>query len=132
MLFGAWSVWWYGHVSRSTADALTSTAEDAQPQSVALLLGTSKYVAGGRINLYYKYRLAAVAELYAAGKIDYVLVSGDNSTVYYNEPTTMLNDLIAMGIPRDRIVQDFAGFRTLDSVVRAKKVFGQYQFISSG
>lgn len=128
VFMAAWSVWWYNHVSMVARSKIERFAE-VKPQKVALLLGTSKYAKGGRINLYYQYRIEAVAKLYAAGKIDYVLVSGDNSTVYYNEPTTMLNDLIAKGIPADRIVQDFAGFRTLDSVVRAKKVFGQTQFI---
>ena len=127
-VIGVWSVWWYGRVSKVVRPKIESFSE-LQPQKVALLLGTSKYAKGGRINLYYKYRIDAVAQLYAAGKIDYVLVSGDNSTIYYNEPTTMLNDLITKGIPEDRIVQDFAGFRTLDSVVRARKVFGQTQFI---
>ena len=116
-------------MSKSVQSQIATEAKDVKPVKVALLLGTSKYAKGGRINMYYKYRLQAVAQLYAAGKIEYVLVSGDNSTIHYNEPTTMLNDLIAMGIPKERIVQDFAGFRTLDSVVRAKEVFGQSKII---
>ncbi|GEM49857.1 hypothetical protein DC3_54920 [Deinococcus cellulosilyticus NBRC 106333 = KACC 11606] len=92
-----------------------------------MLLGTSKFV-GERINLFYQYRLDAAVELYQSQKIDYVLVTGDNSTVQYDEPTTMRNDLVQRGIPEDHIVLDYAGFRTLDSVVRANRVFGQEAF----
>ena len=92
---------------------------------VGLLLGTSKYVAQGQINLFYKHRIEAAHSLFTSGKIDYILVSGDNSTHYYNEPKKFKDDLISIGIPENRIILDYAGFRTLDSVVRAKKVFGE-------
>ena len=92
---------------------------------VGLLLGTSKLLINGRINLYYKYRVEATVKLYKAGKIDFVLVSGDNSTVANDEPTDFKNDLIKRGIPENRIILDYAGFRTLDSVIRAKEIFGQ-------
>ena len=92
---------------------------------VGLLLGTGKYAASGNINLFYKYRIDAVVKLYKAGKIEYILVSGDNSRKDYDEPTDFKKDLIAKGIPEDRIFLDYAGFRTLDSVVRAKEIFGQ-------
>lgn len=92
---------------------------------VGLLLGTSKYVKTGQINLYFKYRIDAAVELYEKGKIDFILVSGDNATIYYNEPITFKKALMARGIPEDQIFLDYAGFRTLDSVVRAKKIFGQ-------
>lgn len=92
---------------------------------VGLLLGTSKFVANGRLNLYYKYRIKAAVDLYKAGKINIILVSGDNGRETYDEPTTFKEDLIKEGIPEQDIVLDFAGFRTLDSVVRAHKIFGQ-------
>lgn len=92
---------------------------------VGLVLGTSKRLANGNINLYFKYRINAVVELYNSGKIDYVLVSGDNGEIYYNEPSDFQNELIKRGIPKSRIFLDYAGFRTLDSVVRAKEIFGQ-------
>lgn len=57
-------------------------------------------------------------------KVDYILASGDNHTELYDEPTAMRDSLMAHGVPEDRIILDFAGFRTLDSVVRAKEVFG--------
>ena len=67
-------------------------------------------------------------ELFQAGKISRILVSGDNRRMNYNEPVEMRKALIAHGIPDSVIVMDFAGIRTLDSVIRAKKVFGQDRF----
>lgn len=95
---------------------------------VGLLLGTAKYVARNKLNLYYIYRIEAAVKLYENGKIDFILVSGDNGSISYDEPTTMKNDLVARGIPASRIYLDYAGFRTLDSVVRAKEIFGQSSF----
>ena len=90
---------------------------------VGLVLGTSKKVKSGQINLYYKYRIEATSRLYKNKKIEYVLISGDNRSKYYNEPKQFKEDLMKMGIPENRIFLDPAGLRTLDSVVRAKKVF---------
>ncbi len=67
-------------------------------------------------------------ELYNSDKIDYIIVSGDNRNRNYNEPITMYNDLVTAGIPGRRIILDYAGFRTLDSVVRGKEVFGQDKY----
>ena len=92
---------------------------------VCLVLGTSKYVARGYLNKYYTYRLDAAEQLYKGGKVKFILVSGDNGSKNYDEPTNMKNDLVARGIPSNKIFIDYAGFRTLDSVVRAKKIFGQ-------
>lgn len=75
------------------------------------------------------YRLDAVKELYDAGKIEYILVSGDNGNVQYNETDTMKEDLVEMGIPEEKIYGDYAGFRTLDSIVRARDIFGQQSYI---
>ena len=94
----------------------------------ALVLGTSKYLWNGKRNLYYTNRIKAAVELYNHNKIDYIIVSGDNRARNYNEPITMYNDLIAAGIPKKKIILDYAGFRTLDSVVRGKEVFGQDKF----
>ncbi len=91
---------------------------------VGLVLGTSKKLIGGLPNPYYTFRIRAALELFQADKVDFILVSGDNGTTYYNEPQTFKNDLVKGGIPRDRIFLDYAGFRTLDSMVRAKEVFG--------
>jgi len=97
--------------------------------NVALLLGTSKYIKRGKINYFYKYRIDSTVKLFKNGKIKAILVSGDNATKYYNEPARMRKDLIKRGIPKDKIYLDFAGFRTLDSILRAKNIFGLNKFI---
>jgi SanA protein len=91
---------------------------------VGLVLGTSSKLIKGGNNPYYTNRINATIALFRAGKIDFVLVSGDNATQYYNEPNTFKKDLIEGGIPEDKIFLDYAGFRTLDSMMRAKVVFG--------
>ncbi|MCL4481686.1 MAG: YdcF family protein [Bacteroidetes bacterium] len=94
----------------------------------AVVLGTSKYLSTGKVNLYYTYRIQSAVLLYKSKKIDYIIVSGDNKHRSYNEPISMFNDLVEAGIPKEHIVLDYAGFRTLDSVVRCSLVFGQHQF----
>lgn len=96
---------------------------------VALLLGTSRYTIRGNTNLYFKYRIQAVVALFKSNKIKHIIVSGDNSITSYNEPREMRKALIAQGVPEESITLDYAGFRTLDSVVRCKEVFGQNDFI---
>lgn len=98
-------------------------------RSVALVPGTARYTIGGRNNAYFTYRIDAVVRLFEAGKIRYILVSGDNATVYYDEPSEMRRALIERGVPAAIIYSDYAGFRTLDSVVRARAVFGQQRLI---
>jgi SanA protein len=95
---------------------------------VGLLLGTSKYTSNNNQNQYFNNRIQAAAALFHAKKIDYILISGDNSFTYYNEPQMMLEDLIKLHVPKEKIYLDYAGFRTLDSVIRAKKIFGLNQF----
>ena len=92
---------------------------------VGLVLGTSRHMKNGQPNPFFYNRIKAAASLFFAGKIRYVLVSGDNRFFTYNEPREMKKELLKMGIPDTSIIMDFAGFRTLDSVVRCKKVFGQ-------
>lgn len=89
----------------------------------SMILGTAKFYLSGSPNLYYKNRLQAAKYLYFAKKSRYLLVSGDNKTPYYNEPKVMTQDLLKMGIPSEHILQDYAGYSTLDSVIRASKVF---------
>ena len=102
---------------------LYASIKEVPYNKVGLLLGTSKYAISGQVNPFYKYRVNAAYELFKNNKIDYILVSGDNSTNYYNEPKKFKEDLISKGIPENRIILDYAGFRTLDSVVRANEVF---------
>lgn len=102
--------------------------EKLPENEVGVVLGTAKYSLDGQINLYYQYRIDATVRLFESGKIKYVLVSGDNAQKEYNEPITIKKDLIARGIPKNRIYLDYAGFRTLDSIIRANKIFGQQKF----
>ena len=95
----------------------------------AVVLGCRKVMPSGVHNFYFTRRIAAAAELYKCGKVDCLIVSGDNHIKEYDEASDMKNSLIEVGVPEDRIVCDYAGFRTLDSVVRAKKVFGLDSFI---
>jgi len=76
------------------------------------------------INLYFKYRIEAAYELWKAGKVRGFIVSGDNSRDNYNEPQDMKNALVKLGVPADKIVCDYAGLRTMDSVIRVDKIFG--------
>jgi SanA protein len=94
---------------------------------VGLLLGCPKRVSDGRPNLFFLARVNAAAELYRQGKVDYLLVSGDNTTPGDDEPADLQAALSSRGVPGDKIYLDYAGFRTLDSVIRAKEVFGQTQ-----
>ncbi|MBC8126851.1 MAG: YdcF family protein [Gloeobacteraceae cyanobacterium ES-bin-144] len=95
----------------------------ALPKSrVGLVFGTTDRV-NGRENLYFRYRIEAAKAVWDAGKLETLIVSGDNRSRYYNEPEKMKQALVERGIPADRIVCDFAGLRTFDSVVRAKKIF---------
>jgi len=111
-------------VSKDVENQLYNEIQSTPYNRVGLLLGTSKFAKGGKQNLFYKYRINAAVALFKSGKIDFILVSGDNSEETYNEPKQMRKDLIKRGVPSNRIVLDYAGFRTLDSVVRSKEVFG--------
>ncbi|MDP5253583.1 MULTISPECIES: vancomycin high temperature exclusion protein [unclassified Vibrio] len=95
---------------------------------VAVVLGTSKYI-GRTLNVYYHERIQSAIALYRAGKIEEFLLSGDNAHRSYNEPWTMKRDLLKAGIDDSHIHLDYAGFRTLDSIVRAKKVFDSRRFL---
>ncbi|RKS87546.1 SanA protein [Orbus hercynius] len=102
---------------------------DAIPHNaVGVVLGTSKYIKGGGINAFYKNRINGAIDLYWLEKVDYLLLSGDNAMYSYNEPIMMRSDLLKAGIPNSAIVLDYAGFRTLDSIVRANKVFDANHF----
>ncbi|QCE41848.1 vancomycin high temperature exclusion protein [Psychroserpens sp. NJDZ02] len=117
------------HINYNAEGKLYSTIDTIPKNRVGLVLGAGKYVGhSNRVNLYYKYRLEAAFLLYQNKKIEYLLISGDNSTADYDEPSTFKQDLMLLGVPEDKIILDYAGFRTLDSVVRAKKIFGLNSF----
>lgn len=111
-------------ISIKTAPYIFENIEALPAKKVGMVLGTSKYYTTGYLNQFYQFRIQGAVNAYNSGKVQYLLLSGDNAQHSYNEPNTMRKDLIKAGIPASRIVMDFAGFRTLDSVVRTKEVFG--------
>ncbi len=119
----------YHFTSWVTANKHSAEINDLPKAKVALVLGTSNLLSNGQPNLYFKYRIQAAVDLFEKNKVKFILVSGDNRKTNYNEPKRMREALIKKGIPHDRIFLDYAGFRTLASVVRAKEVFGQNAFI---
>ena len=125
-IIGIAVVAWCSHiVEKSSRGKIFNDVKEIPYNDVGLLLGTNPIGRTGRPNVYYLNRIQATADLYKAGKIKVVLISGDNHHRSYNEPERMKNDLVAKGIPDNCIVLDYAGFRTYDSMVRAQKVFGQ-------
>lgn len=121
---------WFANyrVSKTTQYQLYTSVNTIPHNKVGVVLGTTKLLAGGYINYYFTYRIEATAALFKAGKIDYIVVSGDHSRNDYNEPKDMEQALIELGIPQDKIYLDYAGLRTLDSVFRMKAIFGQDNF----
>lgn len=125
-ILGCGALWWSHYVvQRSSAGIVFADASSIPKRKVALVLGCSPTVGSGRPNLFFTYRMDAAFELWRSGKADFLLVSGDNHIVGYDEPSEMRNALIERGVPSEVIVRDFAGLRTLDSVLRAERVFGE-------
>jgi len=92
-----------------------------------LLLGTSQFTRNGEINSYSKFRIEAAVDLFRVKKIKYIIVSGAKEK-YYNEPLYIKNELIEAGIPPNVIITDNYGFRTLESILRCQKIYGQNKF----
>ncbi|MFE0348495.1 SanA/YdcF family protein [Streptomyces griseoluteus] len=116
------STWLYA----STADRLR-TAADVPRTEVAVVFGAGLW--NGGPSPYLAHRLDAAARLYRAGRVEAVLVTGDNSREDYDEPSAMRTYLSRHGVPAQRIVSDYAGFDTWDSCVRARRVFGVHRAI---
>ncbi|MFM9957952.1 MAG: vancomycin high temperature exclusion protein [Phycisphaerales bacterium] len=116
-------------VARAGAWRTHASSADVPPTDVALVLGTNPRVNDGRENLFFRYRIEAAAELFHAGRVRHLLVSGDNHIATYDEPGAMRDALITKGVPAGAITLDYAGFRTLDSVFRARSVFGQQRIV---
>jgi len=113
------------YIIRQTSGRIYTDWNQVPANDVGLVLGTSQYMRNGSDNLFFHYRMDAAAELYHKGKIRHIIVSGDNHVLSYNEAYAMMKALIERGVPKNKITCDYAGFRTLDSVVRCKEVFGQ-------
>ena len=99
-------------ISFYVQDRIYEDIETLPHRHYALVLGTSKYIAKGKTNKYYDYRLEASKYLIDQNKVDYLLLSGDNRTLQYNEPRTMFLDLRKMGVSESVRFKDCAGFRT--------------------
>ncbi len=116
-------------VLRSTRSYIITDLAKLPKNDVGLVLGTSRYDRDGSIgNPFFFGRMNTAARLYHEGKVRHLLVSGDNSHKNYDEPTWMRDALIERGVPASAITLDYAGFRTLDSMARAKAVFGLHRF----
>lgn len=126
IVFIAWANY---SIKKESEPFVSYNITDVPTAKTALLLGTGKTLSNGMPNAYFYNRIKAAADLYKNGKVQYIIVSGDNSTKDYNEPEDMQLALTQQGIPQEKIILDHAGFRTLDSVVRAKEIFGQSKLI---
>lgn len=112
-------------VKKSAEGRMFQDVSEIPYRRVGIVLGTTPVRPNGTPNLYYQYRIDAAANLYFANKISYIIVSGDNHKKDYNEPECMRRSLVTLGVPDSVIYSDYAGFRTFDSMVRCKEVFGQ-------
>lgn len=121
LFFAACNAW----VIMSTSSRVFTDLSDVPSTNVGLVLGTSKRFASGQPNSYFEHRMDAAARLYLQGKVKHLILSGDNRSQYYNEPEDMKKALIKRGVPDSVITADNAGLRTLDSVVRSTRIFGQ-------
>lgn len=110
-------------------DRVFDLMEDVPSGRAGLVFGCAPTLAGGAENTYFRGRMEAAAQLYKSGRVSFLIVSGDNRQMDYNEPQAMRRELRERGVPNDRIVSDYAGLRTLDSVVRLKEVFGQHEVV---
>jgi SanA protein len=130
LFFFVFSFWANYKIEKTSEAFIFDNVSELPEIETGLLLGTSKVLANGTPNQYFQNRIHAAIELFEAKKIKYIIISGDNSREEYNEPLDMKNELLLNGIPDSVIYLDYAGFRTFDSVIRSKKIFGQHKIIS--
>jgi vancomycin permeability regulator SanA len=95
----------------------------APKREVAIVFGAGVYP-DGTPTPYLQWRIATAVDLYKAGKVKRLLLTGDNSEEHYNEPVAMQRAAIKLGVDPDHITLDYAGYSTYDSCYRAKKIFG--------
>ena len=113
-------------VEKNAVGKTYDNVEEIPYNRVGLLLGTCKTMNDRKtVNPFWQFRVEAAYKLWKAKKIDKILISGDNGWHGYNEPEDFVDAFHALGVPDSALVCDFAGFRTHDSVIRCKKIFGQ-------
>ena len=107
-----------------------SDIDSIKYNKVGLLLGTTPQARFDRItNYFFIYRIDAAEQLYKAGKIEKILISGDEDSLDdINEPECMRDSLVARGVPASAIILDGKGYRTICSVINANKVYGLKSF----
>jgi len=117
-------------VANNAKGKVFSDIDSIRYNKVGLLLGTTPQARLTRItNYFFIYRIDAADQLYKAGKIEKILISGDeNSLDGVNEPECMRDSLVARGVPASAIILDGKGYRTINSIVNANKVFGLKSF----
>ena len=125
ILVVAGNIW----VIKSTEDKVFSDYHLLPDNEVGLVLGTSNKLMDGSPNPFFENRIKTAAALYHEKKVIHFILSGDNRTKYYNEPNEMKKALVKLGVPESAITLDYAGLRTLDSIVRSKEIFGQESII---
>ena len=119
-----------GWLVGKTSSRIYSSVNDIPAREFGMVLGVSPY-SNGRPNPVFAGRLQAAAELYHAGKVRMLVVSGaSRPEELYDEIPAMTQGLVALGVPEDVIVGDGKGFRTLDSILRMRDVFGYDDFIT--
>jgi SanA protein len=123
-MIAAW--WWLDSKAEPFA---SDRAETVPPADVALVLGAAPFLDDGRPNRFFEYRLDAAAALFKAGRVKYLLASGDSVDPGYDETTAMKRGLVKRGVPAELVYRDPAGVRTLDSVLRARDLYGQRRLI---
>jgi SanA protein len=116
--------WW---VYAAGDDRIFRSADDVPENEVGLVLGTAKWVGNRKLNRFFSFRMDAACRLYRSGKVRTLLLSGNGLAPGRSEPEQMKNELIARGIPADALTLDNGGVRTLDSIIRAKRVYGLNQ-----
>lgn len=127
MIFTFYSCYTIGKYEK---DIYTENALEKMPEfQYCMVLGTSRTLKNGRENLYFRYRMEAVLLLYKRGKCKKIIVSGDNSRKEYDEASDMYDFLVSHGVKAEDIAKDYAGFRTLDSVLRMRNVFKLQKFV---
>jgi vancomycin permeability regulator SanA len=101
---------------------------DAKPAPAAVVFGAGLWRDGSPTPVL-RDRVRTAVDLYFAGKVSKILMSGDNRFLYYNEPGAMREYALSLGVPEDDIVLDYAGRRTYDTCYRAKQIFGLEEVI---
>ncbi len=120
LLFVAANLWMLGRTQARIEHELPLCAAER----VGIVFGTSHWTRSGVRNPYFDARMSASARLLRLGRVDHLLLSGDNRTLSYNEPATMWRDLRGREVADADMTLDYAGFSTFDTLARARDVFG--------